>query len=90
MIDIYSSDWIFYDKAGIEVISKDVVVKKIPLEFIIAEQLPYKRAISIFGDKRLKDLQDDKKTGLKKFKIKFKNKIGEVNNNERHLEDLHQ
>lgn len=99
MIEIYTADWTFYyiqnaqqkaDKvAPREIISKDVVTKRIPIQFIIEEKLAYKRAISIFSDTELTFLETDKATGLKKFKIKYKTRLGEVNNHERNLEDLH-
>ena len=86
MVTIYNSDWIFYNKAGAEVVSKDVITKRLPVEFLKHERA-YRRALSYFNDS--KDLQIDKQTGFKRFTVIYKQNLGTVNNPEQHLENLH-
>lgn len=87
---IWVTDWIFYtvqSEADIyngvaikEFIVTDVVCKKIPTQFVINEGMCYARATKELSITTLKTLQDDNKTGLKKFKIIYKKYISNVNN----------
>lgn len=80
---IWLTEWTFFNLDGTEFIAPDedskVVCKKIPLRFIINEGLCYGRAIKNLSITTMKTLQDDKKTGLKKFKIKYIKFISKVN-----------
>lgn len=88
MIHIYTANWIFYFKQSPKekergkkvktLVVRDIVTKKIPVQFIINERDSYNRAISKMADKTLSTLEDDRTTGLKKFTIEFNKKIGEA------------
>ena len=94
MTEIYLADWIFYSKIvkvikiegtnkvqkPAEIISKDIVTKRIPLEFLLNDKLTYQRAIKTFSITELSNLIDNKKTGLKKFKINYIKPLGAVFN----------
>lgn len=76
---IYIADWTFETKSKTKITSKDVVTKKIPVEFIIQEGLSYQRALKPFSESQLREMIEDKKTGLKKFTIKYTKYLGEAN-----------
>lgn len=76
---IYIADWTFETKSGLKLISKDIVTKKLPIEFIISEGLSYQRALKPFSEKQRQEMIEDRKTGLKKFTIKFIKFIGNSN-----------
>lgn len=86
---IWSTDWIFYTVQTIkeirdnvpakEFIVRDVVCKKMPIRFILNEGMCYARAVKDLSITTMNTLQDDKVTGLKKFKIIYKKYISNVN-----------
>lgn len=89
MVGIYTADWVFYGKDGREVISKDVITKKIPIEFVIADEMTVRRALRPFSETQIKTFATNKKTGNYKIKINYIKKLGEVMNDEQRLEELH-
>lgn len=54
---------------------KDVVCKRIPMQFHLNEGDVYKRAIRNMGDKTLSEFQDNPETGCKRFKITYKKEL---------------
>lgn len=91
MTEIWQTDWIFYTKLSasdkakgmkpIEFVVRAVVCKRIPVRFILNEGIAYKRTLKSILPKTLDILEEDRYTGLKKFKIKFIKKIGITNEN---------
>ncbi len=90
MIEIWLANFEFYFKlkakekkmgmtVGPTFIVKDVITKRIPVRFILNEGESYRRATKDFLKYFAASLEDDPQTGLKKFTITFKKKIGEVN-----------
>jgi len=102
MTEIYIADWIFYSKIvkvikiegsnkiqkPAEIISESVVTKKIPLEFLLNDKLTYLRAIKKFSVTELGNMIEDKKTGLKKFKINYIKPLGIVFNDNQGLDEF--
>jgi hypothetical protein len=91
VIEIWLADWVFTYKlrakemrAGITAPTftvNDVITKRIPTRFLLNEGESYKRATEDMLKTFYSSLEDDKETGLKKFKIIYTKKIGEVNDN---------
>ena len=87
--EIWETDWIFYTVQSeadiynqvpvVEFKVEGVVCKRIPLRFIMNEGMCYDRAISNLSITTLKTLQNDKESGLKKFKIIYKKFISKTN-----------
>ena len=94
-IEIWSTTFVFYIRAKknkkkeilpeAEYKVEGVICKRIPVQFLLNEGLVYKRAIkNLLKDSDstvglMNTLVDDKETGLKKFKIIYDKKMGEVN-----------
>jgi hypothetical protein len=78
-IKIYVADWTFEGKNRLDYISRDVVTKKIPIEFLLEDGVSYQRAIRGFTETQQKDMIDNKTNGKKKVKITFKKFLGYAN-----------
>ena len=88
--DIYSARFTFFSQTKKKVDKKfvfiekrhvveNVVCKYMPIKFLINEKTAYKRALRDFSDSFVKELENDKQTGLKRFTVKYLHKIGETN-----------
>lgn len=88
MAEIWMADWTFYCN-GSEIVSKDVVTKRIPVEFLLLDKLTYNRALRPFSTTQIKEFTTDKKTKFKKFKIVYTKKLGCADNDDQGLENLH-
>lgn len=88
-VEIWLADWIFYEKRGRnkytkepvigEVTVKDVITRRIPKRFLIKENTSYSNALrDVIGEEKKKKFIEEK-DGTKKFKVKYKRKIGIVN-----------
>ena len=89
MIQIWLADFTFYYKQtpvekyrglpATTFIVKDVITKRLPLRFLLNEELIYKRITRDMLDGFFKYLEDDPEIGLKKFTVNYIKKIGEAN-----------
>ena len=79
MSEIWIADWTFYQKE-IPIIVKAIVTRKLPLRILMANRMAYDRAVDDMerrmGIKFINALDNDKATGLKKFKLEYVRKIG--------------